>query len=83
MNFYSIFDKATNAYNPPFLQPTDGAAVRVIKNEMAQQDSMLGKHPHDFELWRLGKFDKDTGEINPTRERVLGLGSLVTEGDQK
>lgn len=73
---YSIFDKATGAYAAPFTQPTNAGAIRAIKMDMENENSMLGKHSGDYELWFVGEFDTDTGQITSTIERVVWLGSL-------
>lgn len=81
MKLYSIYDRGSESYNQLFQQPTDAAAIRIIKNEMAQGDSMLAKHATDFELWRLAEFNQETGAITESKERVVRCEALLVKGD--
>lgn len=76
MNIYSVFDRAVEAYTPPFCQPSNNAAIRAIKNELANPDSQLAKHSTDFELWQLGQFNEQTGDVTPHKERVARIEDL-------
>lgn len=76
---YSIFDKATGAYAAPFAQPTNAGAIRAIKMDMQDKNSMLGQHPSDYELWYVGDFDTEDGKITSNNERVVWLGSLTDD----
>jgi len=59
----SIFDTAAQAYAQPFYAPAEQVAIRGVK-DMLSGDSQLAKHPEDFELYRLGMFDDNTGEFS-------------------
>lgn len=61
---FSVYDKVAELYTVPFLEATDGTARRIIQDQMARPESMLGKHPQDYRLDRLGMFDEVTGELN-------------------
>lgn len=34
-------------------------------------NDLLVNHPEDFQLWILGYFDEDTGEIDPIQQLIL------------
>jgi len=77
MKLFSIYDRATEGFNQPFVQPTANAALRIIKNEMQQQNSMLAAHPSDYELWEIGHMNPQTGELTAKKERVARLEDLA------
>lgn len=76
MKIYSIYDRATEAYQAPFFQPTGPAAIRIVKGEANREGSMLNAAPADFELWELGDFNETTGEITAKRERIARITDL-------
>lgn len=66
MFVYSIYDKQAEMFNLPFFQQTAGLAKRAFFDLVNDSSSTLFKHPEDFELWCLGKFDDLTGEFSST-----------------
>lgn len=70
---YAIYDNKTEAFNAPFFAPTDGAATRMIHDALADPNSQLARHPADFNLFHVGEFHFQTGEIRPVMPRNLGL----------
>ena len=50
-------------YTVPFLDWTDGTAVRFIQDQMSK-DIPFARHPQDFRLDRLGQLDEVTGEFD-------------------
>lgn len=76
-NLYSIYDRATESYTPPFQQPSNNAAIRAIKNEIRQPDSQLAQHPTDYELYQVGTFDETTGNITAVKERIARIEDIT------
>lgn len=71
----SVRDIVADNYLGLQLCGNDKVAVRGFidaVSDIAQSDeSLLVKHPEDFELWKLGEFDQETGEIIVIQERLL------------
>lgn len=65
MIVYSIRDKKTELYQPPFVSNNDATAIRSFKRALEQPDTLLALHPKDFELFCVGTFQDTTGEIQP------------------
>ncbi|QXP45050.1 nonstructural protein [Microvirus mar16] len=58
---YTIYDRKSGIYGNPFFSQNDACAERDFKAFCAMpQNSYLAE---DLELYDLGKFDSDTGEI--------------------
>lgn len=61
----SVLDLAAQQYGRPFFAISDGSAIRGFVDEVNHEDanSILYKHPDDFQLFRLGTFDDGGGKI--------------------
>lgn len=51
----------------------DETAVRGFENAVDRSQDVLFTHRNDFQLYRLGSYDKDTGHIVPEELPVLIL----------
>lgn len=72
LNFYAIYDKATNAYMRPFVLQSDGQALRMFTDEAVKADSDISKHPEDYSIFRIGSWDDNTGEILACEPKCIG-----------
>nr|DAW09797.1 MAG TPA: hypothetical protein [Microviridae sp.] len=77
----SLRDLKAEQYGKPFTAITVGTAARDIQDMIGGGDknNMLVSHPADFDLYHIGNFDDEAGEITahqPTH-RILNCGSLV------
>lgn len=65
MKLYSIKDTKIG-YMAPFIQQNNAVAIRTFKNmRNASQPNAVNTNPEDKELWELGIYDEETGEIKP------------------
>lgn len=52
-----------------FMTPTIDAnvpsAIRNFEHAVSASGSVMNTHPKDFQLYRVGEFDSETGEITP------------------
>ena len=58
---YAVFDTASGVYDRPFFMHSDGVAMRSFGDAVVGNDSVVGKHPEDFTLFRIGEFDDNKG----------------------
>ncbi|UDN67642.1 nonstructural protein [robinz microvirus RP_81] len=65
MNAYSLYDRKTLTYGVPFFALTDGSAVRSLTDLAADVNTIVGQHPTDFVLFRVGRFVTGSGELLP------------------
>lgn len=61
LKIFSIYDRAIKAFNKPFYFLTQAEATRAFTSLANDNESEISKHPHDFELHYLGKWDNATG----------------------
>jgi hypothetical protein len=67
---FSVFDKVANIYTVPFLETTDGTAVRFIQDQMGK-DIPFSRHPQDFRLDRLGVLDEESGTFDQSSKNTI------------
>ena len=61
--YYSIYDKKSKFYSTPFQQVNDAVAIRQFTNLLADQSLEPSKNPEDYQLFTIGKFDDESGEL--------------------
>lgn len=64
----SVLDTAMQQYMNPFTSPAVGGAIRSFTDEVNrdQPDNLMHRHPTDYHLYEIGKFNPITGVITPT-----------------
>lgn len=63
MKVYAIYDRAVEAYGQPFFVKSQGQAVRSFKDECENKESQFNKHPNDYDLYHIGEYNEETGEL--------------------
>lgn len=66
LNAYTLFDNKALVYSPPFFVNTDGAAVRMLGDLVADMNTQVGRHPGDFVLFCIGTFSDANASMEPT-----------------
>lgn len=64
LNVYSIRDSKTGFLSPTF-EINDAVAMRNFEHAVVNSDSVLFSHARDFDLFKIGTFDSDTGRLMP------------------
>lgn len=77
---YSLFDRAVATYARPMFAVAAGQVLRDLKvavNDQQRQENLV-MHSADFDLYKLGSFDDQTGrfELLDKPELVLNCGAL-------
>lgn len=76
----AVRDRAVDAFSRPFFVPTVGAAVRSFRDEVNKPDSPMYAHPEDYDLYEIGRFEDNTGELVPLdRPRQVAIGKDCKE----
>lgn len=65
-NYYSVRDEKVGAFMPPFPMRSDGEAIRGFIDACADKNTAFSKHPADFVLFNVGKYDDVTGRFIPS-----------------
>lgn len=62
-SLYSVYDSKARVYGHPFHAANDAVAVRMFADVCNDPDTTINKHPEDFILFKMARFDDQTGEI--------------------
>lgn len=76
---YSLHDLKAGGFYAPFTSPNDSAAKRAVATAAHMDNTLVSQHPSDFELFSLGTFNEDTGEILTTAPQPIALVSDLVE----
>lgn len=80
---YSIFDSAAGVFTAPTIDITDASAMRSFQQALANSGSIMNFKPGDFDLYKVGTFDVETGYLDalvpPLRLPVISDGSIRKE----
>lgn len=62
-----VKDRALDVYGQPMTQETTAQAVRGFTDEINRDSSQsaLAQHPDDYDLYIIGHYDAQTGQITP------------------
>lgn len=76
----SIKDRAIDAFQPLGNVRAEGEAIRVFKDMISDHNTPQGKHPDDYDIYLVGRFDDRDGLIEPeTPPKKLADGKTIKE----
>lgn len=70
-SMYSLLDEKSLVYSPPVLFDNDEVAVRALRREAQEPNTMLSTNPEDFRLYYVGTFNDAMGTIEPDDHRLV------------
>lgn len=62
---FSIFDRASGAYDRPFVQRSENEAMRSFGDICMDDKHPIGQHPEDYTLYHVGIWNDNTAVIEP------------------
>lgn len=62
---YTLHDVKAVSYSPPFFCANDAIAKRMLLDLVSDPDTMPGRHPSDFKLYKIGTFDEGNAALMP------------------
>ena len=74
---YSLMDAKAGYFGTPFFAPTDGHATRSFFDLVADDNTVPGRHPEDFVLYRIGTFNSESGAIENGELKIVANGSAL------
>lgn len=80
----ALRDIKTGAFLAPLTATTPGEAERTYSEILRNEQSIIGKHPNDFPLYEIGRFDEQTGDVYPlvSEDGIRQLPRLLLEAGQ-
>jgi len=81
LKVFSIRDQKAEVFNTPFFQKTHGEAERSFRELVANDQTMPGKYPEDYDLYYLGEYNDQNGLISPvdTPQHLIKAVSIKTQ----
>lgn len=75
----SVRDRAADTFGRPFFVPAIGSAIRAFTDEVNREapDNPVYNHPEDYDLYEVGTFDDDSGDLVPSKPRMVAVGKDV------
>lgn len=61
---YAIRDSKVG-FMTPTVDQNDASAARNFEHAVMNSASLMNSHPGDYELYRIGTYETDSGEIHP------------------
>lgn len=77
----AVYDSAAEVFGRPFFVPSTGVAIRSFRDEINNPDSAMCKHPDDYTLYNLGRFDDSMGgfDVHTPEALLRGKDAVVTK----
>ena len=80
-NYYAIYDNLGQTFNVPVLFDNDATATRWFTNVVnSKENDIIYSNPQDFDLYKLGSYENNTGELTPGFEKLIS-GKSVKKGE--
>lgn len=80
MNVYSLFDRKLRLYGQVFEERNDYSVQRMLADGVRGiPESLMSKHPDDFDLYQVGVFDEESGLLNDQDTWIPRLVCCVAE----
>lgn len=70
----SVLDSGAQAYSVPQFVAHRGVALRSFRDACNDKSCPFGQHPEDYELYEIGWFDDQVGEVH------CGVVELIVRG---
>lgn len=62
---YTLHDVKALTYSPPFFTTNDQVAKRMVSDLVQDNNTMVGRHPADYKLYKIGTFDEGNAAMLP------------------
>lgn len=63
MKIFAIKDLKIGSFTKPFVDTHEQNAIRGFEQVINDKQSMYAKYPEDFELWKIGSFNDESGKV--------------------
>lgn len=71
---FAVFDEKAGVFAHPFFALAVGQALRTFQDWCRDPNTPLSRHPADYKLYRIGRFEDTSGEFSPEAPNFLAVG---------
>lgn len=84
LNAYTLHDLKSAVFHQPFFALNHGVARRMVTDIATDINTSVGRHPSDYILYFIGRYDDGTSQFAPLeiREHVADVITLVQQVPQ-
>lgn len=75
-SLYAVKD-VKSGFSDPCVQVNDAVAARSFERQIPKMSESLGIPVSDFQLWRVGQFDMDSGLLRPENPELILDGATL------
>jgi hypothetical protein len=69
---YSVYDRTGEIFEPPFVESTDGMAIRMIQTLVANNPQHpIARFGDDFILYKIGEYNPESGMITAVKHQPI------------
>ena len=80
MEMYAVKDIKAGIFHPPLFAHNAPHAIRMCSSVLDNEESQFAKWPADFQIFHIGSFDDQSGNIDAIAPQLLcGFLDLYTE----
>lgn len=81
---FSVRDRATVQFGTPMFMVSEGQAIRSFGDEVnrKERENQLYAHSVDFDLYKLGSWDSDSGLFESIVPEQVATGKQLRETDK-
>lgn len=80
LEIVAIHDRAADAFGRPISVNALGQAIRSFQDEINRpaENNEMNRHPDDYDLFHLGTYDDNTGELTSLEEpKQIAIGKQL------
>jgi len=75
----ALYDRATEAHAPVMTVNTRNEAIRSFREAVNDPNTPIYKNPTDFELYQIGTYNDQLGEIVATERELIARAEDYTD----
>lgn len=77
-SLYALKDITSDSFGVIFEATNDDAAKRSIQqHQRLEPNTLFSMYPDDYQLWRIGVFDRNSGAVKPDQEYLCAASALA------
>lgn len=77
MKVFTIYDHKAETYGDLMFQPTLGAMLRALDQELEKEESYLTKYPEDYTLCEVGTWERQDGKFQTVGDKPTTIAHIV------
>jgi len=71
VRMFAVYDSKALAFLQPFFSNSNGSAICAFEDAVHEVKTPIGAHPGDYQLYELGGFNDEDGNITVLRPNKL------------